>query len=127
ETVEEGAYGEIEKLIHRFVLQESFIKKLESIFDTDYDKIESKIFDETIVKGNNQTEEARFNFFVWYTLLDFNANFKYRLPRYEWIEKNVTLIKEANNMFLDNISPRKMDLLVLRLSDGMEILSTEIS
>ena len=57
-------------MIHRFVLQESFVKKLELIFDTDYDKIESKIFDETIVEGNNQTEGARVNFFVRYTLLD---------------------------------------------------------
>jgi hypothetical protein len=27
-TVEEEAYGEIKKLFHRFVLQESFVKKL---------------------------------------------------------------------------------------------------
>ncbi|RIA99768.1 hypothetical protein C1645_730679 [Glomus cerebriforme] len=160
ETVEEGAYEEIEKLFlmkDRFVLQESLVKKLESIFKTEYAQIESKIFNDTIVKGDNQTEEARFNFFIWYALLDFTANFKYRLPRvldrdisertfiveclspifrafrnafpdikYEWIEKNITSIKEANNMFADDIGPRKTDLLVLRLSDGMEVMNTEV-
>jgi hypothetical protein len=31
--------------------------------------------------------------------------------RYEWIKKNVTSIKEANSMFVDDISPQKTDLL----------------
>ncbi|CAI2194595.1 12069_t:CDS:2 [Funneliformis geosporum] len=161
ETIDEGTYREIEKLFlmkNRLVLQESFVKKLESIFETDYAKIESKIINETIVEGDNQSEVARFNFFVRYTLLDFTANFKYRLPRvldrdmsertfiveclspifrafrnafpeikYDWIEKNVTSIREANNMFAVDISPRKTDLFVVRLSDGMEILNTEVS
>ncbi|GES81487.1 hypothetical protein GLOIN_2v1486968 [Rhizophagus clarus] len=161
ETIDEGTYREIEKLFlmkNRLALQESFVKKLESIFETDYAKIESKIINETIVEGDNQSEVARFNFFVRYALLDFTANFKYRLPRvldrdmsertfiveclspifrafrnafpdikYDWIEKNVTSIREANNMFADDISPRKTDLLVVRLSDGMEILNTEVS
>ncbi|CAG8708759.1 10088_t:CDS:2 [Cetraspora pellucida] len=161
ETVEVETYREIEKLFlmkNRLVLQESFVKKLESIFETEYSKIESKIIDLTIVEGDNQTEVAGFNFFVRYALLDFIANFKYRSPKvldrnmsertfiveclapifrafrnafpdikYDWIEKNVTSIREANNMFVDAISPRKTDLLVVRLSDGMEILNTEVS
>ncbi|GBB91458.1 hypothetical protein RclHR1_18770013 [Rhizophagus clarus] len=58
ETIDEGTYREIEKLLlmkNRLVLQESFVKKLESIFETDYAKIESKIINETIVEGDSQS------------------------------------------------------------------------
>ncbi|CAJ0637511.1 4373_t:CDS:2 [Entrophospora sp. SA101] len=60
---------------------ETLVKKLEEIFETDYTEIESKILNKTIITGDNQTEEARFNFFAQYALLYFTTNFKYRLPR----------------------------------------------
>ncbi|CAG8769369.1 5720_t:CDS:2, partial [Dentiscutata erythropus] len=47
--------------------------------------------------------------------------------KYDWIEKHVTSINETNNMFLDNIGPRKTDLLVIHLADGIEIMNTEVS
>ncbi|CAI2191495.1 15650_t:CDS:2 [Funneliformis geosporum] len=37
--------------------------------------------------------------------------------KYGWIEKEVVSIKMANNMFEDDISSRKVDLLIQRLSD----------
>nr|CAG8665332.1 4788_t:CDS:2 [Entrophospora candida] len=123
ETVEERTYIEIKKLLQmkdQLILQETLVKKLEEIFETDYTEIESKILNKTIIMGDNQTEEARFNFFARYALLDFTANFKYRLPRflchikYEWIEKDVASIKGANNMFMDDIN-------------GIEIMNTEVS
>ncbi|CAG8824285.1 20422_t:CDS:1, partial [Dentiscutata erythropus] len=47
--------------------------------------------------------------------------------RYEWIEKDVKSLKEAGNMFAVNVRARKTDLLVMRLSDGKEILHIEVS
>ncbi|CAG8725563.1 11313_t:CDS:1, partial [Funneliformis mosseae] len=41
--------------------------------------------------------------------------------------KKITSIKEANNMFAKNINPRKTDLLVICLLDGLEIMNTEVS
>ncbi|CAI2191719.1 3083_t:CDS:2, partial [Funneliformis geosporum] len=161
ETVEEGVYIEVKNLLQakdRLILQETLVKKLDAIFETDYTGIESKIFSETVINGDNRTEEARFNFFIRDALLDFVANFRYRMPRvldreisertyiveslspifrafrnafpdikYDWIEKNVSSIKEANNMFAEDINPRKTDLLIIRLSDNLEILNTEVS
>src|SRR6185369_46577 len=161
ESVEEGVYMEIKNLLQakdRLILQEIIVKKLDALFETEYTKIESKIISETDINGYNQTEEVRFNFFVRDTLLDFVANFRYRMPRvldreisertfiveslspifrafrnafpdikYYWIEKNVSSIGEANNMFAEDINPRKTDLLVIRLSDGLEIMNTEVS
>ena len=46
--------------------------------------------------------------------------------KYDWIEKNVASIKEANNMFAEDINPQKTDLLVIHLSDGLEIMNTEV-
>ena len=62
-------------------MQKTFIQKLDAIFEIDYTKIESKIISETNINGDNQTEEARFNFFIRDVLLDFIANFRYRMPR----------------------------------------------
>jgi hypothetical protein len=61
ETIEKESYEEIEKLFlmkDRLVLQESFVKRLELLFETDYTKIESKIFSETIVEEDDQTEDS---------------------------------------------------------------------
>ncbi|CAG8604183.1 8526_t:CDS:10 [Funneliformis caledonium] len=158
-TTDKKTFMEIKKMLQtndQLILQESLVRKLEAIFETDYSEIESKIIEMTTVKGDS--EEARFNFFIRYTLLDFSANFMFKIPRildrdisertfiveslspifrafrnafpdikYEWIEKDVASIKVANSMFADNISPRKTDLLVLRLSDGMEVMNTEVS
>ncbi|RIA92579.1 hypothetical protein C1645_820502 [Glomus cerebriforme] len=125
----------------RLILQETIVKKLDALFETEYTKIESKIILETDINGYNQIEEARFNFFIRDTFLDFVANFRYRMLKvldreisertfiieslspiskcvsdikYYWIEKNVASIKEANNMFAEDINPRKTDLLVIR-------------
>ncbi|PKK63862.1 hypothetical protein RhiirC2_869571 [Rhizophagus irregularis] len=161
ETIEEGIYTEIKNLLQakgRLILQETLIKKLDTIFETKYTEIESKINLETVINGDIYTEEARFNCFIRDALIDFVANFRYRIPRvldreisertyiveslspifrafrnafpdikYDWIEKNVASIKEANNMFAEDINPRKTDLLVIRLSDGLEIMNTEVS
>ncbi|CAG8720416.1 1444_t:CDS:2, partial [Funneliformis mosseae] len=161
ETTENKTFMEIkkiQKMNDQLILQESFIRKLEVIFETDYSKIESKIIEETTIKDGDQTEDARFNFFIRYTLLDFAANFRYKIPRvldcdmsertfiveclspifrafrnafpdikYGWIEKDVTSIKVTNNMFEYDISSRKVDLLIQRLSDNMEVMNTEVS
>ncbi|CAG8765531.1 3856_t:CDS:2, partial [Racocetra fulgida] len=161
ETIEEKIYIKIKEQLQmkdHLILKETFVEKLNKIFETDYKKIEAKIFNETITIGDSQTEEERFAFFVRHALLNFIANFKYRLPKvldrnmsertfivecispifrafrnafpdikYKWIEKNVTSIKEANNIFQDDICSRKTDLLVVYLSDGVEIISTEVS
>ncbi|CAB4434332.1 unnamed protein product [Rhizophagus irregularis] len=142
ETIEEGIYTEIKNLLQakdRLILQDTLIKKLDTIFETEYTEIESKIHLETVIN-------------------DFVSNFRYRISRvldreiskrtyiveslspifrafrnafpdikYDWIEKNVSSIKEANNMFAEDINPRKTDLLVIRLSDGLEIMNTEVS
>ncbi|CAG8459177.1 1144_t:CDS:2, partial [Acaulospora colombiana] len=47
--------------------------------------------------------------------------------KYEWIEKDVKTLKDASDMFAINVRARKTDLLVLRLSDAMEILHVEVS
>ncbi|CAG8564355.1 1053_t:CDS:10, partial [Acaulospora morrowiae] len=47
--------------------------------------------------------------------------------KYMWIEKDVRLIKEANNIFMSNIGERKTDLLILRSSDARELLNDEVS
>ncbi|CAG8597816.1 4157_t:CDS:2 [Acaulospora colombiana] len=47
--------------------------------------------------------------------------------RYEWIEKDVKSLKEAGKMFAINVKARKTDLLIMRLSDGREILHIEVS
>ncbi|CAI2178971.1 7731_t:CDS:2 [Funneliformis geosporum] len=47
--------------------------------------------------------------------------------KYEWIEKDIRSIKDANNIFLSNMQPRKSGLLILRLSDATEILDIEVS
>jgi hypothetical protein len=161
ETFEERVYIEIKNLLQakdQFILQETFVKKLNAIFETDYTKIESKIILETVINGDDQTEEARFNFFIRDSLRDFIANFRYRMPRvldreiskrtfiveslspifrafrnafpdikYDWIEKDVTSIQEANKMFEEDINPRKTDLLVIRSLDGLEIMNIEVS
>src|SRR5205085_1813064 len=108
--------------------------------------------------GDESTEEARFNFFVRCSLMDFVTNFKYRAPRvlprdmsertfiieclspifrsfrnafpdihYHWIEKEIGSIKDVNSMFNAKIRQRKADILVLRLSDGREIMNVEVS
>ncbi|CAG8703556.1 11987_t:CDS:2, partial [Funneliformis mosseae] len=84
ETVEEGVYIKVKNLLQakdRLILQETLVKKLDAIFETDYIGIESKIFSETVISGDNLAEEARFNFFIRDALLDFVANFRYRMPR----------------------------------------------
>lgn len=72
---------EMLKMSDQLILQESLVRNLEAIFATDYDEIESKIIEMTTNIGNNQTEEARFNFFIRYALLDFTVNFMYKTPR----------------------------------------------
>nr|CAG8452896.1 8319_t:CDS:2 [Entrophospora candida] len=47
--------------------------------------------------------------------------------KYEWIEKDVKSLKDASNMFMIDVRPRKADLLVLRLTDATEILYIEVS
>jgi hypothetical protein len=47
--------------------------------------------------------------------------------KYEWIEKDVELIKEVNKIFIGNINRCKTDVLVLRLSDMNELLKSEVS
>ncbi|CAG8803952.1 18901_t:CDS:2, partial [Dentiscutata erythropus] len=66
ETVDERIYMEIKNLLQlkdRLILQQTFVDKLNKIFETPYEEVESKIFQETIM-GDSQTEEGRFNFFV---------------------------------------------------------------
>ncbi|CAG8723704.1 13363_t:CDS:2, partial [Funneliformis mosseae] len=138
---ENKTFMEIKKILQmndQLILQKSFIRKLKVIFETDYSKIESKIIEETTIKDSDQTEDARFNFFIWNTLLNFAANFRYKILKvldcdmsertfiieclspifcalqnafsdikYGWIEKDVTSIKVANNMFEYDISSRK--------------------
>ncbi|CAI2192327.1 6581_t:CDS:2, partial [Funneliformis geosporum] len=84
ETIKKETYVEIKKMLQmndRLILQESVVKKLETIFETDYSEIESKIIEETVVEANDQSESSRFTFFIRYTLLDFVTNFKYITPR----------------------------------------------
>ncbi|POG60510.1 hypothetical protein GLOIN_2v1486968 [Rhizophagus irregularis DAOM 181602=DAOM 197198] len=84
ETIEEGIYTEIKNLLQakgRLILQETLIKKLDTIFETKYTEIESKINLETVINGDIYTEEARFNCFIRDALIDFVANFRYRIPR----------------------------------------------
>ncbi|CAG8784731.1 24015_t:CDS:1, partial [Gigaspora rosea] len=47
--------------------------------------------------------------------------------KYEWIEKDVESIKKINKIFMSDINHRKTDLLVLRLSDAIELLKIEVS
>ncbi len=139
ETIEEGIYTEIKNLLQakdRLILQETLIKKLDTIFKTEYTEIKLKIKLETVINSDKYTEEARFNCFIRDALIDFVANFRYRIPRvldreisertyiveflspifrafrnafpdikYDWIEKNFASIKEANNMFAEDINP----------------------
>ncbi|CAG8608645.1 2558_t:CDS:2, partial [Racocetra fulgida] len=62
QTIEEGIYTEIKNLLQakdRPILPETLIKKLDTIFETEYTEIESKINLETVINGDKYTEEAR--------------------------------------------------------------------
>ncbi|CAG8520840.1 13810_t:CDS:1 [Acaulospora morrowiae] len=62
-------------------------------------------------------------------LLPIFRSFRNAFPevRYEWIEKDVKSLKDAGNMFAINVRARITDLLIMRLSDGREILHIEES
>jgi len=47
--------------------------------------------------------------------------------KYHWIEKDVSSIKDIDDMFMNNLGERKTDLLILRQSDGREVLVMEVS
>ncbi|PKY55772.1 hypothetical protein RhiirA4_548898 [Rhizophagus irregularis] len=104
ETIDEGTYREIEKL---FLMKNRL----------------------GITSQRWQDRDMSERTFIVECLSPIFRAFRNAFPdiKYDWIEKNVTSIREANNMFVDDISPRKTDLLVVRLSDGMEILNTEVS
>ncbi|PKY60397.1 hypothetical protein RhiirA4_484053 [Rhizophagus irregularis] len=59
ETIEEGIYTEIKNLLQakdRLILQDTLIKKLDTIFETEYTEIESKIHLETVINGDKYTD-----------------------------------------------------------------------
>ena len=59
-ATEEKTFMEIKKMPQmndRLILQESLIRRLEAIYETDYYEIESKIIEMTMVKSSYQTEE----------------------------------------------------------------------
>nr|CAG8542006.1 5713_t:CDS:2 [Entrophospora candida] len=157
-SLDENTYQEIREIQskNKFILEKTITKKLETIFESGYTEIETKILSETNISDN--TEESRFLFFIRQSLLDFVYNFKFSTPKmldrdlqersyivellapifrafrnsfpnikYHWIEKYVTSIKDVNNMFMNNLGERKTDLLVLRQSDGREVLLMEVS
>ncbi|CAJ0651801.1 9512_t:CDS:2 [Entrophospora sp. SA101] len=77
-------YQEIKQLIGKtenLILDNSIVKKLESIFDADPSVIESKIISETTTHYSNQSETGRFLFFIKHSLLAFTSNFEYRNPK----------------------------------------------
>jgi hypothetical protein len=66
---------------NKLVINDSIVKKLESIFQTSYTEIESKIISETNIEDNQTSEENRFIFFIRYALLYFISKFKYLMPK----------------------------------------------
>ncbi|RHZ49616.1 hypothetical protein Glove_519g60 [Diversispora epigaea] len=47
--------------------------------------------------------------------------------KYEWIEKDVRLVKEVKSIFTINVKSQKTNFLIIRLSNATEILHVEIS
>ncbi|CAG8755008.1 13516_t:CDS:2, partial [Funneliformis caledonium] len=84
-SVKESLFEKIKKVLktrNKLILDRSIIQKFEAIFQTDYAEISSKIITETKVEKNiKESEESQFLFFIWHTLLDFIAMYKYISPK----------------------------------------------
>ncbi|CAG8528160.1 5364_t:CDS:2 [Diversispora eburnea] len=107
EITEKKLYEEIERILkmrNKSVLNNSIIRKLEAILQSDYSVITSKIIVETEVEDNENNRGCKdIHCRMYFTVL---RAFRNSFPdiKYEWIEKYVRSIKDATEMLDIEIS-----------------------